>query len=247
ERYTFLNEELARFYGIRGVSGEQMRRVELPADNPRGGIFGHGSLLAVTSFPGRTSPVVRGRWILADLLGTPPPPPPPNVSELREEIAEARGLTRRQKLESHRRSPNCYACHSQMDPLGFALENFDWFGRWKQNDRGKPIDARGRLPDGKVFEGSAGLKVVLIETRLDDLATQLTRKMLSYALGRQLEYYDEATVQKIVEQLQNNDYRMQTLVREIVLSRPFRFKQHPSQLQATRVKINSNDTKADLP
>ena len=246
-RYTFLNEELARFYGIRGVSGKQMRRVQLHPDSPRGGIFGHGSLLAVTSFPGRTSPVVRGRWILADLLGTPPPPPPPNVSEFEEEIAEAGNLTRRQKLESHRRSPNCYACHSQMDPLGFALENFDWFGRWKQTHRGKPIDARGQLPDGRTFEGATGLKKILIETRLDDLTTQLTRKMLTYALGRQLEYYDEATVQKIVQRMKNSDYRMQTLVQEIVLSQPFQFKQHPSRIPLKNVNIKAAETKAVLP
>jgi len=246
-RYTFLNEELARFYGIRGVSGKQIRRVQLPPDSPRGGIFGHGSLLAVTSFPGRTSPVVRGRWILTDLLGTPPPPPPPNVSEFEEEIAESRSLTRRQKLELHRRSPNCYACHSQMDPLGFALEKFDWFGRWKPTHRGKPVDARGQLPDGRTFEGASGLKKVLIETRLDDLTTQLTRKMLTYALGRQLEYYDEATVQNIVQRMKNSDYRLRNLVQQIVLSEPFQFKQHPSQFPVRNANIKAAETKAGMP
>ena len=222
--YTFLNEELARHYGIRGVSGDAMQRINLE-DSERGGIFGHGSLLAVTSFPGRTSPVVRGRWILADVLGTPPPPPPPNVSELPEKIERNRKLTFRQKLEVHRSAPNCYACHSQMDPLGFSLEGYDFFGRKRKSRRGRRIDIRGELPNGTTFEGLSGLKKVILEQRLDDLTKQAAAKMLSYALGRQLQYYDEPALRSIVTALGENEGRLRTLVLSIVRSFPFQFKQ----------------------
>jgi hypothetical protein len=222
--YTYLNEELAKLYRISGVSGAEMRRVNVDPRR-RGGIFGHGSLLAVTSFPGRTSPVVRGKWILADVLGTPPPPPPPNVSEFSEEIEDDDRLSFREKLELHRQKPNCYACHSQMDPLGFGLEQFDWFGRYRTRRGRQPIDATGQLPDGAQFTGLAGLKQVIVEQKRDDLVRQLTQKMLSYALGRQLEYYDEPAVRKIIVELSEDQNRMQTLVREIVMSFPFRYKQ----------------------
>ena len=200
-----------------------MRRVSLKTDR-RGGIFGQGSLLAVTSFPYRTSPVVRGRWILGDVLGTPPPPPPPNVSELPEEIEENKRLTFRQKLELHRKAPNCYACHSQMDPLGFSLENYDWFGRWRGKAGRRKADVRGKLPNGTEFEGLPGLKKVIIEQRLDDLCRQVTSKLLSYALGRQLEYYDEPAIRQIVAAVQEDDYRFHTLIHEIVMSYPFQYK-----------------------
>ncbi|HIK92683.1 MAG TPA: DUF1592 domain-containing protein, partial [Planctomycetes bacterium] len=215
--YTFVNEELAKHYRMAGVAGDQMRRVSLK-DGPRRGVLGHGSILAVTSFPGRTSPVIRGNWILTRLLGTPPPPPPPNVSEFDERVAENRRLTQRQKLEAHRDNPNCYACHSQIDPLGFALEEFEWFGRHQPTKRGKPVDATGKLPGGKTFRGLTGLSQTLLHERLDELTTQLTRKMLSYALGRQLEYYDEATVRDLVQQLQADGRRLQTVVHAIVQS-----------------------------
>jgi hypothetical protein len=227
--FTFLNEELAKHYRIPGVVGQQMQRVSLKTDR-RGGIFGQGSLLAVTSFPYRTSPVVRGRWILGDVLGTPPPPPPPNVSELPEEIEENRRLTFRQKLERHRRAPNCYACHSQMDPLGFSLENYDWFGRWRTKIRRRTVDAHGKLPNGTEFEGLAGLKKVIIEQRMDDLVRQIASKMLSYALGRQLEYYDVPAVRKIVAAVKEDDYRFHTLLHEVVMSYPFQYKKKPTLL-----------------
>lgn len=222
--FTFLNEELAKHYKIRGVRGESMQRVSL-RDHERGGIFGHGSLLAVTSFPYRTSPVVRGKWILADVLGTPPPPPPPNVSELPEEIEENDRLTFRQKLELHRKAPNCYACHSQIDALGFSLEGYDFFGRARRSGRrgGKP-DVRGTLPNGTEFEGLSGLKRVVLEQRLEDLCRQVTSKMLSYALGRQLEYYDEPAIRRIVSAVETDGYRFRTLIHEIVSSYPFRYK-----------------------
>ena len=224
--YTFVNEELAVHYRIEGVSGSAFQRVSL-RESSRRGILGHGSILAVTSFPGRTSPVVRGNWILTELLGTPPPPPPPNVSEFSDGVTENRQLSQRQKLEMHRDSSNCYACHSQMDPLGFALEEFGWFGRQQPAGRGSPIDSSGKLPDGTSFRGLRELSDALVQTRTDDLTTQITRKMLSYALGRQLEYYDEATVQQLVKHMNENGRRLPSLVHGIVHSHTFQMKQTP--------------------
>ncbi len=225
--YTFLNEELAKLYRIKGIEGDNMRRVSLTTKD-RGGIFGQGSLLAITSFPYRTSPVVRGKWILDNVLGTPPPPPPPNVSELSEDIEENGRLSFREKLELHREKPNCYACHSQMDPLGFSLEQYDWFGRYRSRQGRKRIDATGQLPNGTEFDGLAGLKKIIVEQRRDDLVRQVSKKMLSYALGRQLEYYDEPTIRKIVANVTEDGDRMQTLIREIVMSYAFQYKQNSS-------------------
>ena len=231
-QYTYLNEELANHYQLPGIKGNEMRRVALSTVN-RGGIFTQGSLLAVTSFPGRTSPVIRGKWILEDVLGTPPPPPPPNVSEFSDEIDRRRSLTRRQKLELHRQQPNCYACHSQIDPLGFSLENYDWFGRFKRRHRRRQIDATGQLPDGTRFTGPAGLKTVVVEKRMDDLTRQLTKKMLAYALGRQLEYYDELAVRQIIARLTSDQHRFRTLIHAIVQSYPFRYKKNREAQTAT--------------
>ncbi|MEM6470995.1 MAG: DUF1592 domain-containing protein [Planctomycetota bacterium] len=224
--YTYLNEELADLYRIEGVVGSQMRRVNIDTGR-RGGILGHGSLLAVTSFPGRTSPVVRGKWILDTVLGTPPPPPPPDVSELSEKLDSER-LSFREKLELHRDRPSCYACHSQMDPLGFSLENYDWFGRYRSRRGRSRIDSKGKLPNGTEFEGFSGLKQVILQQRQDDLIRQLTQKMLTYALGRQLEYYDEPAVRKIMKNIGEKENRMGALIREIVVSYPFRYKRSPT-------------------
>ncbi len=224
--YTYLNEELAEHYRIRGVHGDHMRRVALN-DPRRGGIFGQASILAVTSFPGRTSPVVRGKYILDDVLGTPPPPPPPNAGELDEEVARKRDLTLKEKLEIHRGSPQCAGCHAKIDPLGFSLENYDWFGRFRKEHRDKPIDSEGQLPNGRKFVGLEGLRNVLIDQRLDDLTKQVTRKMLSFGLGRQLEYYDELAVQEILAAVQYDDYKFHTLINEIVNSYPFQWKRLP--------------------
>jgi hypothetical protein len=222
--YTFVNEELAKHYQMSGVRGDKMRQVSLQT-SPRRGILGHGSILAVTSFPGRTSPVIRGNWILSELLGTPPPPPPPNVSEFDERVAENRKLTQRQKLERHRQKPNCYSCHSQIDPLGFALEEFEWFGRHRPTSRGKAVDTNGQLPDGEPFEGLTGLTQSLLRDRIDDLTTQICRKMLSYALGRQLEFYDEATVRELVAEMQTHERRVPALIHAIVQNDTFQMKQ----------------------
>ena len=222
---TFVNEELAKFYKLKGVEGMAMRRVS-HTDKRRYGLFGQASVLAVTSSPHRTSPIRRGEWILNSLLGTPPPPPPPDVGELDEEIEENRKLSFRQKLEMHSKDPRCNSCHREMDPLGFSLENYDWFGRWRTKSRGRTIDAKGKLPSGTEFEGPVGLREVILAEKLDDLARQVIRKMLSYGLGRQLEYYDEPAVRKILAAFEKDGYRMQTLVREVVKSYPFQFRKN---------------------
>jgi len=222
---TFVNEELAKFYKLKGVEGTAMRRVS-HTDKRRYGLFGQASVLAVTSSPHRTSPIRRGEWILNSLLGTPPPPPPPDAGELDEEIEENRKLTFRQKLEMHSKDPRCNSCHREMDPLGFSLENYDWFGRWRTKSRGRTIDAKGKLPSGTEFEGPVGLREVILAEKLDDLARQVIRKMLSYGLGRQLEYYDEPAVRKILATFKKDGYRMQTLVREVVTSYPFQFRKN---------------------
>ncbi len=221
--YTFLNEELARFYRIPGVKGEEMRRVPLETSR-RGGLLGHASVLAATSFPDRTSPVVRGTWILSTLLGTPPPPPPPNVPEIEVDERGRDGVRNlRQQLERHRQSARCAGCHSRIDPLGFALENYAEFGQWRGG-----VDNRGMLPNGARLRGPEGLKIALREWRLDDLGTQVIRKMLAYALGRQLEYYDEATVRRIAAALKPTGYPMGEMLKEITVSIPFTRRRLPS-------------------
>ena len=217
--YAFLNQELASHYGIRGVDGQQMRRVSLTGLSRRG-LLGNASVLAVTSFPGRVSPVMRGNWILTQLLGTPPPPPPPNVSEFDERIADSERLSQRQKLELHRRNPNCYSCHSQIDPLGFTLSDFDWFGRYRTVERGREQN-HGRLPDGTKVEGLDGLIEALLDHRLDDLSRQTVTKLLSYAIGRQLEYYDEATVRGLLEDFEQDERRLRGLIHGIVQTDTF--------------------------
>lgn len=218
--FTFLNEELARHYGRDDVEGIEMQRVSL-TDSKRRGLLGHGSVLAVTSFPGRSSPVMRGNWILSELLGTPPPPPPPNVSEFDDRVAENRRLSQRQKLQLHRRNPNCYACHSQIDPLGFALSEFDWFGRLVRGGNRRQIDSTGTLPDGTEVQGLRGLSEAMIRDRIGDLSRQAITKMLSYALGRQLEYYDEATVRELLVEFENDERSLRGLVHEIVQTDTF--------------------------
>ena len=236
--YTYLNEELAEFYRIRGVQGKEMRKVKIDT-HQRGGIFGHASVLATTSFPHRSSPVLRGTWILTTLLGTPPPPPPPDVPEIDVDGGRRAANTLREKLQIHRESKNCAGCHSQIDPLGFALENYSEFGRWRGG-----VDNRGELPNGARFRGPQGLKMALIDNRLDDLGKQLIRKMLSYALGRQLEYYDEAVVRDIASKLKGAGYPIQDMVLEVGLSYPFTKKKLPLQLsQKTKSTINAHSSK----
>jgi hypothetical protein len=219
-RYTFLNERLARHYGIAGVFGTRFRRVDLPADSPRGGLLGQGSLMMVTSYPNRTSPVLRGKWVLDSLLGTPPPQPPPNVPALKDTGDGGKPATVRARLEEHRKNPVCAACHSSMDPLGFALENFDATGKWRTTDAGAPIDASGVLPNGTKFEGPTGLRDALL-ARKEQFVQAMTEKLLAYALGRQLEAYDMPAVRKVVHNARSDDYRWRTIIEGVVKSEPF--------------------------
>jgi hypothetical protein len=216
---TFVNERLARHYGIPGVRGEEFRRVTLP-DDRRGGLLGQASILTVTSNPTRTSPVKRGKWILEQILGTPPPPPPPDVPELKEDKDVVLSGTLRQRMEQHRANPSCATCHGRMDPLGFGLENFDAVGAWREKDGPFPVDASGTLPSGQTFQGPKALKAILQERR-EDFARCLAEKLLTYALGRGLDYYDKCAVDRMVAALARDDYRFSTLVLEIVQSDPF--------------------------
>jgi hypothetical protein len=221
--YTFLNERLAKHYGIDGVYGSRFRRVALDGNNMRGGLLSQGSILTVTSYATRTSPVIRGKWILSNIFGVPPPPPPPVVPELKVEKVEGKPLTMRDRLAEHRANPACVNCHRLMDPLGFALENYDAVGRWRDSDEGAPIDAAGNLPDGSSFDGIAGLREVLAE-RPELFVTATTEKLLTYALGRGLEYYDYPAVRRIVSEASQDDYRFSSLVLGIVESTPFQMR-----------------------
>lgn len=221
--YTFLNAELARHYGIPGVSGELMQRVKL-SDPNRGGIIGHASILTVTSMPLRTSPVKRGKWILDNLLGTPPPPPPPDAGVLPADDKSSEGLSFRKQLEIHRTKPSCAGCHEKIDPLGFGLENFDAIGRWRTHDaNGQPVDSLATLPGDITFSSPAELKKLLATS--DDLFLRnFTRKLLGYALGRPLEYYDEPVVSDLVKTLRANQLKIRPLIQAIVASKPFQYR-----------------------
>ena len=217
-RYSFLNERLAKHYGIDGVAGPEFRRVDLTG-TPRSGVLTQASVLTVSSYATRTSPVLRGKWILDNLLNAPPPDPPPDVPNLNEEsIGTAASL--RQQLEAHRKDPTCASCHRRMDPLGFGLENFDAVGAWRTTDGEFPIDARGFLPDGDEFRGPEELRDVLVKQR-EAFARSLTSKLMTYALGRGLQGYDTRTVRGIADRLPASQYRFSALVLEIVNSLPF--------------------------
>ena len=222
--YTFVNERLARHYGIPGVYGDRFRRVTLDADHPRGGLLGHGGLLMVTSYPNRTSPVVRGKWLLETILGAPPPEPPPNVPGLPDRGAGGEPASVRERLERHRANPACAGCHAPMDPLGFALENFDAIGTWRaDSEAGQPIDASATMPSGVAFEGPAGLRRVLL-SRGEDFAATVTDKLLAYALGRGLEYTDRPAVRRVLRDAAAEDYRWSSIVQGIVKSTPFQWR-----------------------
>ena len=225
--YTFVNERLARHYGIPGVYGSRFRRVKWNDDRRRG-LLGQGSILTVTSLATRTSPVVRGKWILENLLGAPPPPPPPDVPELPERAAGGEAASLRARLEAHRANPVCSNCHARMDPLGFALENFDAVGRWRETDAGgAPIDASGALPDGAVFDGLPALRGVL-HGRRDEFVAAVTEKLLTYALGRGVEHYDRPAIRAIVREAARDDYRWSSIVLGIARSLPFQMRRSES-------------------
>lgn len=222
-KFTFLSNRLEKFYGLPKTKlRQQPVRVELPENSHRGGLLGMAAVLAVSSYPQRTSPVLRGKWILDAMLGTPPPPPPPNVPELKENHAGEPPKSVRERLTQHRENPACASCHSRIDPLGFALENYDVLGRWRSEEEGKPIDAKGELPDGTQFDGPEQLKKALLE-RKHLFARNLTAKMLGYALGRGLTLEEYCTVDGIVAELEKNNYSAHTLIQGIVLSVPFRW------------------------
>ena len=217
-RFTFLNEALAKHYGIEGVTGPEFRRVDLKTDQ-RGGILSHASVLTVSSYPTRTSPVIRGKYVLQNILGAPPPAPPPDVPVLDEGAVGNTG-TLRQQLEKHRSNPTCAACHNRMDVLGFGLENYDAIGRWRAMDGKFPIDVSGTFPNGKSFVSPAEMRE-LLKGELPDFARCLTGKMLTYALGRGLERYDKRTVNDISRKLEASGYQFQTIIYEITKSLPF--------------------------
>ncbi len=216
--YTFLNERLARFYQIPGVTGTEFRRVSL-AGTERSGILTQASVLTVSSYATRTSPVLRGKWMLENILNAPPPPPPPGVANL-DETKAVSSASLRQQLEEHRKNTTCAACHARMDPLGFGLENFDAIGAWRENEGKVPIDASGILPDGRAFKGPAELRAIVRADR-EAFAECLSEKMLTYGLGRGLERYDKPVVRKIARNVAASEYRFSRLVLEIVRSLPF--------------------------
>ncbi len=226
--YTFVNERLAQHYGIPNVRGSHFRRVVLDdADAARGGLLGHGSILTVTSYANRTSPVNRGKWVLENILGTPPPPPPPDVPEL--ETAEgAEPLSMREAMEQHRANPVCASCHRLMDPLGLSLEPFDAIGRWRDREAGgAAIDASGELPDGTPFDGPSGLRAALLR-HPDRFVTTVTEKLMTYALGRGVEHYDAPAIRAIVRDAARDDYRLSALVKGVARSTPFQMRRSPS-------------------
>jgi hypothetical protein len=224
--YTYLNERLARHYRISGVTGDHFRRVDLQPEMHRGGILRHGSILSVTSYATRTSPVLRGKWVLENLIGSPPPPPPPDIPALQENTIAA-GLPIRTRLAAHRDHPACASCHQMIDPVGFALENYDAVGRWRTSEFEHPVDATGGMPDGSRFDGVSGLEDAILQ-RPDVFARTVTEKLLIYALGRGLNPQDGAAVRRIVSQAAADDYRFSKIIQGVVRSAPFRLRQRVS-------------------
>jgi hypothetical protein len=221
--YTFLNARLARHYGIDDIHGSHFRRVEL-ADKNQHGLLARAGILAITSYPNRNSTVLRGKWVLENILASPPPPPPPDIPPL-EAVQGAPGesLTLREKMEIHPANPACAVCHNQMDPIGFGLENYNAIGQWRSEDQGETINASGRLPSGVQFEGPGELQEALLEDP-EVFVSAFTQKLLTYALGRPLEYYDMPAVRNIVKQAADNEYRFETIVLGIINSVPFQMR-----------------------
>ena len=221
--YTFVNETLARLYGLSGVKGEEFQRVSLKR-TPRGGILTHASILTLTSNPTRTSPVKRGKYVLENILGTPPPPPPPEVPELKEDKEARQSASLRQRMEQHRENVLCASCHARMDPIGFGFENFDGIGAWRTQDEGFPIDPAGKLVSGESFKGAGELTAVLVKKKRDEFVHCLSEKMLTYALGRGLEYYDKCALDKMAQGLAKGRYKFSVLIAEVVKSTPFQMR-----------------------
>jgi Protein of unknown function (DUF1592)/Protein of unknown function (DUF1588)/Protein of unknown function (DUF1587)/Protein of unknown function (DUF1585)/Protein of unknown function (DUF1595)/Planctomycete cytochrome C len=225
-RYSFLNKRLADFYGVKGVKGEELQPVDLTEHPERGGLLTQGSFLIVTSNPTRTSPVKRGLFVLDNLLGTPPPPPPPDVPELEAagKSGENGKPTMREMMEIHRKNPDCRGCHARMDPIGLGLESFDALGRFRDRENGKPIDTAGVLITGETFQGIAALKDILADKRRQDLYRTVSEKLLTYAIGRGVEYYDSVTVGQLVDHLETHDGKLVELIHAITTSAPFQLR-----------------------
>jgi hypothetical protein len=220
--YTYVNQRLAEFYGLTGVQGTDFRKVLLPADYPHAGVVTHASVLTVTSYATRTSPVIRGKWVLENILNSAPPPPPANVGTLKdEEIGLSK--TMREQLEAHRANPTCASCHARMDPLGFGLENYDAIGAWRDKDGNFPVDSTGTLPDGRTFKGAAELANILLLDK-DDFAECIADKLLTYALGRGLTPGDQSAVRSIALRLVAHDYKFSSLVLGIIDTPEFRLR-----------------------
>jgi hypothetical protein len=220
--YTYLNERLARHYGVPGVYGTHFRRVEL-TDPRRGGLLGQGSILLATSYANRTSPVVRGKWLLENFLNYQPPTPPPDVPPFPENANDQHPRSVRERMEQHRANPVCASCHAVMDPLGFSLEQYDAIGRFRTTDEGNPINASGAMPGGAPFDGLAGLRSVL-EQRSDEFIETVTDKLLTYAIGRGSEYYDQPAIRKIVRDAKADNYRWSSIILGIVESPAFQMR-----------------------
>ena len=222
--YTYLNERLARHYGVPNIKGSYFRRVTFPDGSVRGGLLGQGSVLTITSYSTRTSPVLRGKWVLENLLSAAPPPPPPDVPSLKTETAPGKPLTLRDAMTRHRAAPACAGCHARMDPIGFAMENFDAVGRWRERDGEQPIDATGVFPEGTKFDGIPGLKKELLRQPEQFVGT-VAERLLMYAIGRNLQYYDAPTVRAVMRDAEPANHTLASLVLGIVKSRPFQMRE----------------------
>jgi hypothetical protein len=219
--YTFLNERLAEHYGIPNIRGSQFRRYTFPEGSPRSGLLGQGSVLTLTSYSTRTSPVLRGKYVLENLLASPPPPPPPNVPSLKTEGNKSgEELSLREAMVQHRANPACANCHARMDPIGFAMEHFDAVGKWRDQEAGKPIDVSSKLADGTVVDGVDGVKNLVLRDP-ERFAGAVTEKLLMYATGRNVQYFDAPAIRRVVRAAAANDYRFSDLVAGIVQSVPF--------------------------
>jgi len=236
--YTFLNERLAKHYGIPDVSGDEVRLVKLPAESPRGGILSQGTVLAVTSNPTRTSPVKRGLFILDNFIGTPPPPPPPNIPPLEDAAKDAKDHepSLRETLELHRNKPLCSSCHNRMDPIGLAFENFNAMGMWRDSERDQPIDSTGKLITGEEFSSVRELKHILVTKHPRDFYRCMAEKLLTYAIGRGLDYYDVQTVDDIIARIEKEDGRFSALLMGVIQSAPFQKARDSAMLAAASPK-----------
>jgi hypothetical protein len=234
--YTFVNERLAQHYGIQGVSGPAFRRVNYP-DSTRRGLLGHGSILVQTSLANRTSPVLRGKWVMEVLIGMPPPPPPPNVPDLEETVDSKNGrrLTTRERMELHRENPTCKTCHQYMDPIGLALDNFDVTGKWRVRENGQPLDTRGTMYDGMAVSSPSDLGRSLL-SRPIPLMRAFTENLMAYAVGRRVEDFDQPTIRAIVRDAEASNYRISSFITGVVNSPAFRRKRVEALADETEQK-----------